>query len=98
MENQPIKYKGIEDNLSEGLSNLGSQIRNLPHISLGKNTSLAPGGASQEVKPQVSPFYTSPGDNLLNPKEQNWINQLKKWGLVIIVCVIVGYAGYRILF
>jgi len=95
MESQPIKYRGIEENLEEGMKGLGSQIKGIPHIILGNKTPGSPGSISQEVS--VEPVRVAPGD-LFNPKEQNIINKIKKWGLVVVVCIIVGYAGYKILF
>lgn len=34
-------------------------------------------------------------DKLFTPKEQNIINKFKKWGIIIAVCLVVGYAAYR---
>lgn len=86
-------YKPLEKNLEEGMSQLGKQIRSLPHITLGDNPPK-PSGQPQEVK--CLPV-TSVQEGLFNAKENYRINQVKKWGLVIAVLLVVGYCIYRIL-
>jgi len=76
LESKPINYKPLGENLQEGMKDLNSGIRGIPHIIIGKD---------KEKKP------------LFNEKEALWIEKIKKWGLVLIVLIIVGYALFRII-
>jgi len=57
------------------------QKSGIPHIIIGKPKEIT----------------ISNQDNLFNPKQQDLINKLKKWGLILAVMGIAVYAIYRVL-
>ena len=79
-----MEYKPLEQNLEQGLSQLGNQVKSIPHIVIGKQDS-------------ISLMNNKEQNNIFNEKEQAFINKLKKWGIIIAVGVIVIYVIYRIL-
>jgi len=73
---------------------LGNQIKtNVPHLTIGNN------GLNIE-KPNhenLAKAIETKREDLFNTREQDIIKNLKKWGLIIAVTVIVCYAAYRLI-
>ena len=76
-----LSFKPLEENLGSGLGELGNQIKNIPHIVIGDKK-------TSKLLPQ---------SDIFNEKEKKFLNNFKKWMMVVGVLVIVGYAFYRIL-
>jgi hypothetical protein len=79
LESKPINYKPLGENLQEGMKDLNSGIRGIPHIVIGKKDE------------------NTTENSLFSKKEALWIEKIKKWGLVLIVSVIIIYAVIRII-
>jgi len=71
---------------------MGDQMRNIPHIVIGKNkpqqNQTAP-YRKWKIDKQKEYFQGDPIDNQ--------INNFKKYGLIAVVLLIAGYAAYRII-
>lgn len=71
---------------------LGKQLKtNIPHVTLGNN------GIKVEKPNQPIQQAIQQEKSLFNSKEQDFLDKLRKWGLIIAVTIILCYAGYRII-
>lgn len=75
-----MQYKEIGQNLEEGMKGLGNQIRSMPHLVIGKENT----NPAEPKKP------------IFNEKESKVVDNIKKWGLILIVLIIIVYSIYRI--
>jgi hypothetical protein len=90
-----VPYKPIEQNLQGGMRDLGNQMEGIPHIIIGKkDKKKLEFQPSQQLPPQLP---LNQPNNIFNPKEQKILDRLKKWGLIIAILAITGYAAYRLL-
>lgn len=90
-------------NLNEQFKNIGNDIRdNIPHITIGKqgistqkNTNIP----KKKYKPLPKQENVHINDkNTKKPySEDDIIEKIRKWALIIIICVVVGYAVLKIL-
>jgi DNA repair exonuclease SbcCD ATPase subunit len=78
----PVNYRPLVENLQDGFSNLKDNFDKIPHLIVNNKKE-----ESKIVKEQP----------IFNEKEQKTINSVKKWGLIIGVLIIVGYASFRVL-
>jgi hypothetical protein len=76
-----MEYKSLSDSLGESANQLGNNIRSLPHVVIGNK--------SKDHTP-------IPSKGLFNDKEQDIINKITKYGLIIAVVIIILYAIVRI--
>lgn len=69
----------------------------IPHFIIGDNNKTD--NINNTLPPtKDNPNLESPNkDNILSPKEELLIKRLKKWGAIIAIALVFGYAAYRIL-
>ena len=83
------RIRNLEERKNKSSLSIGNITSAIPHVYIGSS------GIQVGNKPKTNTLPI-PIHNVFDEKEQKVINRLKKWGLILAVVVVVGYAAYRI--
>lgn len=90
-------------NINDQFKSIGNDFRsNIPHIMIGKQGISTQNNSNlQQNQPKPLPqqiMYTRTYQNAKKPySEEDIVEKIRKWALIITICIVVGYAGWRIL-
>lgn len=85
-----------QNNSGLGISNV---TENIPHIYLGKE-GFSTSNQPKPNKTQKSPNSNTQKDNLECPEDDKGYKlyeNIRKWAFIVLLCLVIGYAGYRII-
>ena len=79
--------------------NIPNISSNIPHIYLGKegfSTNNQPNPNKPPNNPNLNTQNTNPGGSN-DDKGYELYEKIRKWAFIGILCIVMGYAGYRII-